>query len=164
MKTLFEKWLITLDSILCAFVHLWDSTLHERRDFHFPWLNFFRKICALFLKFNLAIENLNANWNAFSLSLLQVIIVCYVYGFQFKQKNRRLNQKERLLQICRSWGVPWRYTGNAPDPKATCWSGILQNRARLFFFPSEAIFWTYWRLREMDMVCKVYLLNYNIGF
>ncbi|KAI1725383.1 sodium:neurotransmitter symporter family domain-containing protein [Ditylenchus destructor] len=27
-----------------------------------------------------AIENLNANWNAFSLSLTQVIVVCFVYG------------------------------------------------------------------------------------
>uniref|UniRef100_A0A914YM55 Uncharacterized protein n=1 Tax=Panagrolaimus superbus TaxID=310955 RepID=A0A914YM55_9BILA len=27
-----------------------------------------------------SIENLNANWNSFSLSLMQIIIVCYVYG------------------------------------------------------------------------------------
>uniref|UniRef100_A0A7E4V1Q8 Transporter n=1 Tax=Panagrellus redivivus TaxID=6233 RepID=A0A7E4V1Q8_PANRE len=29
-----------------------------------------------------SIENLNANWNSFSLSLMQVVIVCYVYGVQ----------------------------------------------------------------------------------
>ncbi|KAE9553903.1 hypothetical protein FO519_002892 [Halicephalobus sp. NKZ332] len=27
-----------------------------------------------------SIENLNANWNSFSLSLIQIIIVCYIYG------------------------------------------------------------------------------------
>ncbi|VDM38373.1 unnamed protein product, partial [Toxocara canis] len=27
-----------------------------------------------------SIENLNANWNSFSLSLIQIVVVCYIYG------------------------------------------------------------------------------------
>ncbi|VDN05708.1 unnamed protein product [Thelazia callipaeda] len=27
-----------------------------------------------------SIENLNANWNSFSISLLQIIVICYIYG------------------------------------------------------------------------------------
>lgn len=29
-----------------------------------------------------AIENLNSNWNSFSLSLVQVLVVCHVYGVE----------------------------------------------------------------------------------
>lgn len=36
-----------------------------------------------------ALEKLNANWNAFSLSLLQVILVCYVYGVDKFQEDIR---------------------------------------------------------------------------
>uniref|UniRef100_A0A0K0F7D0 Transporter (inferred by orthology to a C. elegans protein) n=1 Tax=Strongyloides venezuelensis TaxID=75913 RepID=A0A0K0F7D0_STRVS len=36
-----------------------------------------------------ALEKLNANWNAFSLSLIQVILVCYVYGVDKFQEDIR---------------------------------------------------------------------------
>lgn len=53
---------------LCAQVSVVNSILF-----------FYQKIQGGIFVFH-AIENLNANWNSFSLALLSVAIVCYVYG------------------------------------------------------------------------------------
>ncbi|CAD5207883.1 unnamed protein product [Bursaphelenchus okinawaensis] len=41
-----------------------------------------------------AIESLNANWNSFSLSLIQVIVVCYIYGI-----NNFTNDMAEMLRV-----------------------------------------------------------------
>uniref|UniRef100_A0A0N4ZG91 Transporter n=1 Tax=Parastrongyloides trichosuri TaxID=131310 RepID=A0A0N4ZG91_PARTI len=51
-----------------------------------------------------ALEKLNANWNAFSLSLIQVILVCYVYGVdKFQEDIREMlriqDNEEEIRQI-----------------------------------------------------------------
>ncbi|KAI6234904.1 Sodium-and chloride-dependent glycine transporter 2 [Aphelenchoides fujianensis] len=53
-----------------------------------------------------SIENLNANWNSFTLSLLTLFVVCYIYGVDsfLVDVGRMLRVKQPPTQ----WSAPWR--------------------------------------------------------
>ncbi|KAI6226295.1 Sodium-and chloride-dependent glycine transporter 2 [Aphelenchoides fujianensis] len=56
-----------------------------------------------------SIENLNANWNSFTLSLLTLFVVCYIYGV-----NSFLLDVGRMLRVKpppTQWSAPWRSQG-----------------------------------------------------
>uniref|UniRef100_A0A915BNF2 Transporter n=1 Tax=Parascaris univalens TaxID=6257 RepID=A0A915BNF2_PARUN len=112
-----------------------------------------------------SIENLNANWNSFSLSLIQIVVVCYIYGVDnfIKDVGEMLRVPTNLIEELRSHDLNvvqvgfWKKAKFFFGPTGTYirWSWCLFSPCILGFLLFASIF-SYQRVTFEDYPLPVY--------